>query len=128
MVRKGTKTVAVDSVRHKDKRKNIPTEELRSFVAGAQLNTDDNALIEFTAPRDLLRYQAYDPYLAKVYGPMWPYGHLTGVAHGFDGENRVSDMARLARSLFAHGKLREAKLWQSRGEAAGHGQEPANPE
>jgi adenine-specific DNA-methyltransferase len=26
------KTVKVDAVRHKDKRKNIPTEELRDFV------------------------------------------------------------------------------------------------
>ena len=34
MARKNAKTVAVDSVRHKDKRKNIPTEELRDFVAG----------------------------------------------------------------------------------------------
>ena len=33
MARKNTKPVAVDTVRHKDKRKNIPTEELRSFVA-----------------------------------------------------------------------------------------------
>ncbi|MBN2575647.1 MAG: fused MFS/spermidine synthase [Deltaproteobacteria bacterium] len=103
-------------------------EELHSFVAGAQVNTDDNALIEFAAPRDLLRYQAYDPYLAKVYGPMWPYGHLTGVARGFDGESRVSDMARLARSLLAHGKSREAKLWQSRAEAAELGQEPPTPD
>ena len=60
----------------------LAAEEMRSFTAGAQVNTDDNALIEFAAPRDLLRYQAYDPYLAKVYGPMWPYGHLTGVVHG----------------------------------------------
>lgn len=95
-------------------------EELHSFTAGAQLNTDDNALIEFAAPRDLLRYQAYDPYLAKVYGPMWPYGHLTGLVEGYDGENRASDMARLARSLLAHGKAREAKLWQKRAEAAGN--------
>ncbi len=29
----GDKSVAVDSIRHKDKRKNIPTEELRDFVA-----------------------------------------------------------------------------------------------
>jgi spermidine synthase len=106
----------------------LATEEMRSFTAGAQLNTDDNALIEFAAPRDLLRYQAYDPYLAKVYGPMWPYGHLTGVAQGYDGEHRASDMARLARSLLAHGKQREAKLWQGRAEAAAQGQAPANPD
>ena len=35
---------------------------MRSFSAWAQFNTDDNALIEFAAPRDLLRYQAYDRY------------------------------------------------------------------
>jgi spermidine synthase len=102
----------------------LNSEEVRSFTAGAQLNTDDNALIEFAAPRDLLRYQAYDPYLAKVYGPMWPYGHLTGIVEGYDGENRASDMARLARSLLAHGKAREAKLWQGRAEEAARGKEP----
>jgi spermidine synthase len=102
-------------------------EELHSFVAGAQLNTDDNALIEFAAPRDLLRYQAYDPYLAKVYGPMWPYGHLTGVVEGYDGDTRASDMAHLARSLLAHGKAREAKLWQGRAEAAA-GKDAAIPD
>jgi spermidine synthase len=96
----------------------LGSEELRSFVAGAQLNTDNNALIEFAAPRDLLRYQAYDPYLAKVYGPMWPYGHLTGLVEGYDGDHRATDMARLARSLLSHGKAREAKLWQGRAEAA----------
>ena len=106
----------------------LGAEEMHAFTAGAQFNTDDNALIEFAAPRDLLRYQAYDPYLAKVYGPMWPYGHLTGVAHGYDGENRASEMARLARSLLAHGKLREAKLWQGRAEAVANGRDPAEPE
>jgi len=106
----------------------LGSEELRSFVAGAQLNTDDNALIEFAAPRDLLRYQAYDPYLAKVYGPMWPYGHLTGLVEGYDGETRATDMAHLARSLLAHGKAREAKLWQGRAEAAAREQADANPQ
>jgi spermidine synthase len=101
-------------------------EEVRSFTAGAQVNTDDNALIEFAAPRDLLRYQAYDPYLAKVYGPMWPYGHLTGQVEGYDGDNRATDMARLARSLLAHGKTREAKLWQARAETAAGEQNVAN--
>jgi spermidine synthase len=104
----------------------LGSEELRSFIAGAQLNTDDNALIEFAAPRDLLRYQAYDPYLAKVYGPMWPYGHLTGLVEGYDGETRATDMARLARSLLAHGKAREAKLWQGRAESAAAEKDAAN--
>ena len=106
----------------------LGADEMRSFTAGAPFNTDDNALIEFAAPRDLLRYQAYDPYLAKVYGPMWPYGHLTGLVQGYDGENRATDMARLGRSLLAHGKAREAKLWQSRAEAAAAVREPGNPD
>ena len=74
--------------------------------------------IEFAAPRDLLGYSSFDPYLAKVYGPMWPYGHLTGLVEGYEGATRASDVAQLARSLLAHGKSREAKLWQGRAEAA----------
>jgi spermidine synthase len=94
-------------------------EELESFTAGSPTNTDDNALIEFTAPRDLLGYAKFDPYLAKVYGPMWPYGRLTELVRGFDGPNRSADCGRLGRSLLAHGKAREAELWTRRAEAAG---------
>ena len=96
-------------------------DEVRSFTAGAKFNTDDNALIEFNAPRDLLRYQAFDPYLAKVYGPQWPYGHLTGLVQGYDGEDQAEQMGRLARSLLVHGKAREAHLWQRRAESLGGG-------
>ncbi|MGB7814489.1 MAG: fused MFS/spermidine synthase, partial [Polyangia bacterium] len=83
-------------------------EELRSFTAGAAVNTDDNALIEFAAPRDLLGYAKFDPYLAKIYGPMWPYGRLSELVAGYDGPDRAEAMARLARSLLGHGKAREA--------------------
>ena len=44
-------------------------EELESFTAGAPDNTDDNARIEFAAPRDLLGYAKFEPYRANVYGP-----------------------------------------------------------
>ena len=101
-------------------------EELRSFTAGAAVNTDDNALIEFAAPRDLLGYAKFDPYLAKIYGPMWPYGRLSELVAGYDGPDRAVAMARLARSLLAHGKAREAHLWQRRAEAAGSGPEVAH--
>ena len=37
-------------------------------------------------------------------------------------------MALLARSLLAHGKSREAKLWQGRAEAAAAGKDAANPD
>ena len=94
-------------------------EELESFTAGAPDNTDDNARIEFSAPRDLLGYAKFDPYLAKVYGPLWPYGRLSEVVSGYDEPNRSAKCGLLARSLLAHGKSREAELWTRRAEAAG---------
>ncbi len=94
-------------------------DELESFTAGSPDNTDDNALIEFTAPRDLLGYAKFDPYLAKVYGPMWPYGRLTEIVTGYDGPDRSKNAGELGRSLLAHGKAREAELWTRRAEAAG---------
>ncbi|HEX4405383.1 MAG TPA: fused MFS/spermidine synthase [Polyangia bacterium] len=94
-------------------------DELESFTAGSPDNTDDNALIEFTAPRDLLGYAKFDPYLAKVYGPMWPYGRLTELVTGYDGPDRSANAGQLGRSLLAHGKAREAELWTRRAEAAG---------
>jgi spermidine synthase len=101
-------------------------EEMHSFTAGAAVNTDDNALIEFAAPRDLLGYAKFDPYLAKIYGPMWPYGRLSELVKGYDGADRANAMALLARSLLAHGKAREAHLWQKRAEAAGNGPDVAH--
>src|SRR5450432_2349171 len=96
-------------------------DELESFTAGSPVNTDDNALIEFSAPRDLLGYAKFDPYLAKVYGPMWPYGRLTELVTGYDGDgpSRSANDGLLGRSLLAHGKAREAELWTRRAEAAG---------
>lgn len=94
-------------------------EELEAFTAGAPINTDDNARIEFGAPRDLLGYTKFDPYRANVYGPMWPYGRLTEIVKGYEGVERSARCGRLARSLLAHGKAREAELWTRRAEAAG---------
>jgi spermidine synthase len=106
----------------------LAPEELESFTAGSPTNTDDNARIEFSAPRDLLGYAKFDPYLAKVYGPLWPYGHLTEVVQGYGigggGGARLAAaeicarQGLLARSLLAHGKAREAELWAGRAEAA----------
>jgi spermidine synthase len=95
-------------------------DELEAFTAAAPLNTDDNARIEFAAPRDLLGYAKFEPYRANVYGPMWPYGRLTELVRGYDdGPDKSSRCGRLARSLLAHGKAREAELWTRRAEAAG---------
>jgi spermidine synthase len=99
----------------------LAPDELESFTTASPINTDDNALIEFSAPRDLLGYAKFDPYLAKVYGPLWPYGHLSGVVTGYDGDGptKSANCGLLARSLLAHGKAREAELWTRRAEAAG---------
>jgi tetratricopeptide (TPR) repeat protein len=102
-------------------------EELESFTAGSPINTDDNARIEFAAPRDLLGYAKFDPYLAKVYGPMWPYGRLTELVKGYDVPDaalRAARTAGLGSSLLRHGKAREAELWTRRAEAA----DPHSPE
>jgi hypothetical protein len=36
--KKATSETKVESIRHKDKRKNIPTEESRDFIAGGELH------------------------------------------------------------------------------------------
>ena len=56
MARKKTRTSVtnVDSIKHKDKRKNIPTEELRDFVAA-----DENAPKKMLYPHD----PSFDPQL-----------------------------------------------------------------
>ena len=91
----------------------LTPDEVAVFTAGASLNTDDNALIEFAAPRDLLGYSSYDPYLARVYGPAWPYGHLAGFISGVDTDPEGRDVgaAHLTRALVANGRIREAEYW-----------------
>ena len=80
-------------------------EEMPAFTAGAPINTDDNALIEYAAPRDLLGTFHYDPYLARVYGTDWPYGrfekHLVNLGAGPD---LVASELKLSYALLAHGR------------------------
>jgi spermidine synthase len=93
----------------------LTPDEIPAFTAGAEENTDDNALIEFAAPRDLLGYMRYDPYLARVYGADWPYGrfddYLTGLG---EGPARGESEARIADSLTAHGKRGAASRFIAR--------------
>ncbi|HEY8041842.1 MAG TPA: hypothetical protein VIF15_18690, partial [Polyangiaceae bacterium] len=97
-------------------------DEIPAFAAGAATNTDDNALIEFAAPRDLLGYMKHDPYVRGIYGVEWPYGrfvrYLSGAGSPFVDPGAVVDSpdkgsladsyARLGRALLAHGKRRAA--------------------
>ncbi len=100
----------------------LTPDEIPAFTAGADINTDDNALIEFSAPRDLLGYMRYDPYLARVYGADWPYGRfepfLTGLGAG---DERGRSEARIAASLVAHGKRGAAARLLARARKHGGG-------
>jgi spermidine synthase len=95
-------------------------EEVEAFSAGAELNTDDNARIEFAAPRDLLGYSRFEPYLARVYGPLWPYGRLNPLVTGY-GDDQADARAALSRALLSHGRARESELWAQKAVAAGGG-------
>jgi spermidine synthase len=83
----------------------LTPDELPAFTAGATINTDDNAHIEFAAPRDLIGFMGYDRYLIRVYGSGWPYGRIEPFLAGLgDGRERAIAEARLAEALLAHGR------------------------
>ena len=77
--------------------------------AAAAINTDDNALIEFAAPRDLIGFERYKGYLQTIYADTWPYGSLAGRVRGFTPPPAAAEEhAELALALLAHGRAREA--------------------
>lgn len=86
------------------------------------LNTDDNARIEFAAPRDLIGFERYRGYLQTLYAPDWPYGRLVdrlrGMGSGVQGADAYGE---LAISLLAHGRKREAEAVIARGGELGTG-------
>ena len=94
----------------------LAPDEVAAFTAGAPVNTDDNALIEFGAPRDLLGYHRYDSSVVRVYGASWPYGHVHGL---LERQPDGAAAARLARALLAHGKQREAAVYVERAARTG---------
>jgi spermidine synthase len=54
----------------------LTPDELWAFTAGAPLNTDDNARIEFLAPRDLLGYMRHESSVPRVHANEWMYGRF----------------------------------------------------
>ena len=85
--------------------------EVHAFTVGAPVNTDDNALIEFAAPRDMLNHKRYDYYISKVYGQNWIYGRLAPFISGY---RSSEDYADLVHSLLKTGKFREARSFVKR--------------
>jgi len=73
------------------------------------VNTDDNALIEFSAPHDLISFRRFAGYLATIYTDSWEFGRLGKVLTGLgEGEERARNMAGIAVSLLMNGRKREA--------------------
>ncbi|MGZ3438199.1 MAG: spermidine synthase, partial [Polyangia bacterium] len=89
----------------------LTPDEIPAFTAGSPLNTDDDAIIEFGAPRDLLgSTRIADPYLARVYATEWPYGRFDRYLVGLgEGDAKWQTELRLAHSLLAHGKRAAAE-------------------
>jgi spermidine synthase len=103
----------------------LTPEEIPAFTAGSPPNTDDNALIEFAAPRDLLgSARAADPYLARVYAAEWPYGRFDRFVAGLGPEPAEAEL-RLARALLKHGKRAAADRFLAA--ALRHGASPGSP-
>ncbi len=86
-------------------------DEVMAYVGDAAVNTDDNLLVEFTAPEDLIGSQNFEGYLDDIYTPQWSYGRLTETTlQGLgDGQAAADRLARLSLSLFGHGREDEGK-------------------
>lgn len=78
--------------------------EIEAFSEGARINTDDNGLLEFEAPRDLIRYDIGQKYFAERYFRTEDYGsprpHLQDWPDGWSQTQR----AELAIAAWKAGK------------------------
>ena len=62
-------------------------DEVLTFCDYAAINTDDNAYIEFSAPKDLIGFEAYQDYLPRFYDPEWDKGNMDSLIEEFGGNN-----------------------------------------
>jgi hypothetical protein len=71
----------------------------------APLNTDDNARIEFAAPRDLIGYDAFAGYVETLYDERWPYGRvMPELVLPVEPVERARSYGRFAIALLANGR------------------------
>lgn len=90
------------------------------------INTDDNAVIEFAAPRDLIGFQRYEGYLSTIYSHQWPFARLAPQLANFgEGDARARNLAELAMSLVAHGRYDQAAEFIELSQQAGRARETA---
>mgnify|MGYP001765684862 CR=1 FL=1 len=80
-------------------------EEVLEFCGDAPVNTDDNAIIEFAAPRDLIGYSRNEKSTAALYKDDWPYGRPWPITSGYgDGAEGSENLAALALALASSGR------------------------
>lgn len=96
----------------------LGTEEIPGFVGPGPLNTDDNALIEFAAPRDLLTWSERDARLPFVQGIegnrlAMTRKYFTGFRHD------AAELELAAQRLLAQGRPTDAKAFAAEAQAAG---------
>lgn len=97
---------------------------LRKEAEGLPINTDDNAIIEFAAPRDLISYSRFAGYLSTIYSSGWQYGRLSEKIRGLgSGPARAKNAAETAASLLANGRKGEAAAMLKRAWAEGLGED-----
>lgn len=90
------------------------------------INTDDNAIIEFAAPRDLIGFERYEGYLSTIYSHQWPFARLAPQLVNFgQGDARARNLAELAISLVAHGRYDQAAEFIELSQRAGRARETA---
>lgn len=76
----------------------------------APTNTDDNARIEFAAPRDLIGYERYQGYTDVFFTEEWPYGRQEGLTLAKD-PAAGARFADLAMAFVGHGRFEEASAF-----------------
>lgn len=75
----------------------------------APINTDDNAHIEFAAPRDLIGFDAFSGYVETMYADDWHYGMVErALTMPAAPDARVRVLANLGVSLLSAGRPRRA--------------------
>jgi spermidine synthase len=79
--------------------------EVLEYCGDAPVNTDDNALIEFAAPRDLIGFEKLERSASEIYSEDWEYGNLDQILNGYGtGVEAASHYAELALALASCGR------------------------
>lgn len=96
-------------------------QELRIFSDGAEVNTDDNGLLEFSAPRDLIFYEEGQEFFARFYYETPLHGDPRQYLTGWPQQWSHQDTARLGYHAWIAGKPQLAQaILAERGLSAAH--------